>query len=52
MRTLRALIAALALVALVASLAIAAPGSFALSGPAAILIFLLGCGAIAADALP
>ena len=52
MRTLRALIAALALVALVASVAIAAPGSFALSGPAAILIFLLGCGAIAADALP
>lgn len=52
MRTLRALIAALALVALAASALIPAPGSFALAGPAAILIFLLGCGSIAADALP
>ena len=52
MRTLRILIAALALVALVASALIPAPASFALSGPTAILILLLGFGAIAADALP
>ncbi len=52
MRTLRVLIAVLALAALVASALIPAPASFALSGPAAILILLLGFGAIAADALP
>ena len=52
MRTLRITIAVLALLALVASAAIPAPGSFIVAGPAAILIFLLGCGSIAADALP
>ncbi len=50
--TLRILIAVLALAALVASMAIPAPGSFIVAGPAAILIFLLGCGSIAVDALP
>ena len=52
MRTLRILIAVLALAALVASALIPAPQSFSISGPAAILILLLGFGAIAADALP
>ena len=52
MRTLRILIAVLALVALVASALIPAPESFRFSGPAAILILLLGFGSIAADALP
>jgi hypothetical protein len=51
-RTLRVLIAVLALVALVASLLIPAPDSYAISGPAALLILLLGCGSVAADALP
>ena len=51
-KTLRILIVVLALAALVASVAVPAPGSFAIAGPAAILIFLLGCGSIAADALP
>ena len=52
MRTLRIAIAVLALLALVASAVIPAPGSFIVAGPAAILVFLLGCGSIAADALP
>ncbi|MGI9116910.1 MAG: hypothetical protein ACR2JV_04665 [Gaiellales bacterium] len=52
MRTLRIAIAVLALAALIASALIPAPGSFIVAGPAAILIFLLGCGSIAADALP
>ena len=52
MRTIRIAIAVLALLALVASALIPAPGSYIVSGPAAILIFLLGCGSIAADALP
>ena len=52
MRTLRILIAVLALAALVASALIPAPQSFSISGPAAILILLLGFGSIAADALP
>ncbi|MFM7247377.1 MAG: hypothetical protein ACKO2Y_07925 [Actinomycetota bacterium] len=52
MTALRAVIAVLALAALVASALIPAPGSFAISGPAAILILLLGFGSIAADALP
>jgi hypothetical protein len=52
MRILRISIAVLALLALVASALIPAPGSFIVAGPAAILIFLLGCGSIAADALP
>jgi hypothetical protein len=52
MTALRVAIAVLALAALVASLAIPAPGSFAIAGPAAILILLIAFGAIAADALP
>ena len=52
MRTLRIVIAALALIAFVAGLLIPQPEVFAISGLAAIVIFLLGCGSIAADALP
>lgn len=52
MKTLRILISVLALIALVASALIPAPESYSISGPAAILILLLGFGSIAADALP
>ena len=52
MRTLRIVIAALALIAFVAGLLIPQPEVFAISGIAAIAIFLLGCWSIAADALP
>jgi hypothetical protein len=52
MRTLRIAIAVLALAALAASVVIPPPASYIVAGPAAILIFLLGCGSIAADALP
>jgi len=51
-RTLRIAIAALALIAFVAGLLIPQPAVYAVSGFAAIGIFLLGCGSIAADALP
>ena len=52
MRTLRIAIAVLALVAFVAGLLIPQPEVFAISGTCATVIFLLGCGSIAADALP
>ena len=52
MKTLRIVIAALALIAFVAGLLIPQPEVFAISGIAAIVIFLLGCGSIAADAGP
>jgi len=51
-RTLRIAIAVLALVAFVAGLLIPQPEVFAISGTCATVIFLLGCGSIAADALP
>jgi hypothetical protein len=51
-RTLRIAIAVLALVAFVAGLLIPQPEVFAISGTCATVILLLGCGSIAADALP
>lgn len=52
MTALRIAIALLALIAAVAGLLIEQPEVFAFSSSAALLIFLIGCGAIAADALP
>ena len=52
MTALRVAIAALALAALAAVLLVPAPGSFAIAGPAAILILLIAFGSTAADALP
>ncbi len=52
MTALRVAIAVLAVIAGVAGLFIPQPEVFAISGSAAMLIFLLGCGSIAADALP
>jgi len=49
---LRAVIGVLALAAAIAGLLIPPPGVYAISGVAAIMIFLTACGAIAADALP
>ena len=52
MRTLRILIAALALIAFAGTAVVPAPGSYAIAGMTGIAILLLGCGSIAADALP
>ena len=52
MNLLRAIIAVLALASTIAGLLIPPPGVMAISGMAAILIFLLSFGSIAADALP
>lgn len=52
MTPLRIAIALLALIAAVAGLLIEQPEVFAFSSSAALLIFLIGCGSIAADALP
>ena len=47
MKTLRIVIAALALIAFVAGLLIPQPEVYAISGIAAIVIFLLGCALVA-----
>ena len=52
MTALRVIIALLALASTIAGLLIPPPGVMAISGMAAILIFLLSFGSIAADALP
>ena len=52
MTALRVIIAVLALASTIAGLLIPPPGVMAISGMAAILIFLLSFGSIAADALP
>ncbi len=52
MTPLRIAIAVLALVAAAAGLLIEQPEVFAFSSSAALLIFLIGCGSVAADALP
>ena len=52
MTALRAVIALFALIAAIAGLLIEQPEVFAISSSSALVIFLVGCGAIAADALP
>lgn len=52
MTALRVVIALLALVAGVAGLLVPQPEVFAFSSSAALIILIVGCGAIAADALP
>lgn len=52
MTALRAVIAVLALVAGIAGLLIPQPEVFAFSSSAALVAFVVGCGAVAADALP
>ena len=52
MSALRALLLGLGLVVLVSSLAIDEPEVLRVRGPAAILAFVVGAGALAADAVP
>ncbi len=49
---LRAILLAAGLVALVGSIAVGRPERFAITAPCALVVFVVGAGAIAADAVP